>query len=810
MPLVDVAAEKHRMAMTSAWQLRHAVGRCSNQAAGRNPCTGWAGPSLRHLAPLFIIAVASLTCGVCAAQPAADSAALTIADQTDLASLIDLCVDRLNLNIEYDANAMRGQSVSLRLAAPLSADELWAMVNQLLAQRGFAVIRLPGTGVLSIVPVAQASERAGVELPDPAPSDLRAGYDNTLVRARHRPTKELLEIIKPLLSKSGGAAAALGDEGLMLVSDTRDRLDLVRAMLDAVDVPGPVVTIERVPLEHANAPTLVAALTATVDARNSLGTETLRGKLRPLPEEAAVVLVAPVNEVATWTALIKQFDLRQPLITRSYAPRYFAIEEVAKLVEQTARDASPRGAGDRWQLISDQLTGSVIVTATESEHDRIDELIDRLDSIPPAARQPIRTFQIKNRSVNEVLEVLNQLMQQGALESGEVQSGAAERAAGPVVNASQQTQRDVLPPAGSLGQPSQPVVPSPVLPADAVSGQPSRRDSASQPQRLGRAAASRDSTAGPGTVRPLLSLTADEATNTLIAVGEPRLLTQLDGLLRVLDVRQPQVMLEAMVISLNDADTLDLGVELQKIEISGSTIMSLSSIFGLGIPAATSAVLPNPTGSGFTGLALNPGDFSVLIRALQTLNDGRSLSMPKVLVNNNQDASLDAVLQQPFTSTNASTTVATTSFGGTQDAGTTITVKPQIATGDELVLTYSVALSSFVGESSDPNIPPPRQQNTVSSVVRIPDGYTIVVGGLELTTDSEAVSQIPLLGSIPVIGELFKSRSNSDSTTRFYVFIRAAILRHEDFEDLKYLSDRDAKLAEVDDGWPEVRPRLIR
>lgn len=303
-------------------------------------------------------------------------------------------------------------------------------------------------------------------------------------------------------------------------------------------------------------------------------------------------------------------------------------------------------------------------------------------------------------------------------------------------------------------------------------------------------------------------LTIDEGSNTLIAVGDSRTLAQIEALLKELDVRQPQVMLEVLLVSLSEGDTLDLGVQLEKLEMSGSTIISLSSLFGLGDTAGLTS-LPAP-GTGFTGVALDPGDFSIVLRALATINEGRSLNIPKVLVNNNQTATLDSVLQEPFLSTNASDTVATTSFSGTQDAGTQITVTPQIAAGDFLNLEYTVTLSAFVGDSSDPALPPPRQQNTLASVATIPDGYTIVVGGLEVLNDTEAVSRIPLLGEIPWLGEAFKNRSRTQSRNRFYVFIRPTVLRHDGFEDLKYLSDVAVTNAEIEDGWPEVKPRLIR
>jgi len=201
-----------------------------------------------------------------------------------------------------------------------------------------------------------------------------------------------------------------------------------------------------------------------------------------------------------------------------------------------------------------------------------------------------------------------------------------------------------------------------------------------------------------------------------------------------------------------------------------------------------------------------------VLRALEAITDGRSVSVPKVLVNNNQQGLLNSVNQQPITTTITSNTSTQTSFAGTADAGTIVTVKPSIAAGDHLVLEYNVEISAFVGESTAEGIPPPSVENSLQSVVSIPDGHTVVVGGLEIETEGESVSQVPFLGSIPLIGELFKNRSKSASRTRFFAFIKPTILRHERFEDLKYLTVAAADEANVDtsEDWPTVEPRLIR
>jgi general secretion pathway protein D len=184
--------------------------------------------------------------------------------------------------------------------------------------------------------------------------------------------------------------------------------------------------------------------------------------------------------------------------------------------------------------------------------------------------------------------------------------------------------------------------------------------------------------------------------------------------------------------------------------------------------------------------------------------------MPKVLVNNNQKATLDSVLQTPYVSTNASTTVATTSFGGTLDAGTQITVTPQITEGDQLLLEYSISLSSFTGAPSSPTLPPPRQENKLQSTVSVPDGYTVVVGGLEVKSESKGSTQVPLLGDIPLLGALFSNQSRTDSKTRFFVFLRTSVMRSTTFDNLRYASAQDLAVAKVDDGCPTLEPRLIR
>jgi general secretion pathway protein D len=94
--------------------------------------------------------------------------------------------------------------------------------------------------------------------------------------------------------------------------------------------------------------------------------------------------------------------------------------------------------------------------------------------------------------------------------------------------------------------------------------------------------------------------------------------------------------------------------------------------------------------------------------------------------------------------------------------------------------------------------------------VTVPDGYTVVVGGLEVTSESDTKSQIPILGDIPLLGTLFQSKRTDASKSRFFIFLHCSVMRATDFDDLKYASEADLAAAKLEDGFPRVEPRVIR
>jgi type II secretory pathway component GspD/PulD (secretin) len=741
------------------------------------------------LQPALVIAIVAsgmMSLALARAQPPRAQDSIAPASQLELSRLLDLASQRLSLRIDYDPSILKGQ-VTLRLPDAISDAELWALTNQLLAQRGFTTVRAPGAQTLSVVRAADAPQLARLESGTFGGSDAMvggAGFASLVIAPTRRSAKELADSVRPLLTKGIGTATPLGDSRLLVISDFAPRLLEIQSLLDRLDSPVAAMAVEEIVVRNVPPAALATSVMQVAQKRDQLAGEKPMGEVVASPSGTGVVLISPEAFAAGWRELISKFDQRESVESRNYVPRVFPARDVARLVEESIAGAPSADGGDgRWRLVVDELTGTLMVTATASQHAQIAALVERLDATEGGS-SPMRSFPIRNRPVGEMLATLSQLIDAGVLGSGDeagardaVRSGGAQRR---------------LRSFGDAGTSS------------SAGAQPAVSTTAVDPAREGTAMQESSRSTAP----TLLRLTADEATNTLIAIGEPRQLSQLETLLQMLDVRQPQVMLEAVLVSMTDTDALNLGIELEKLGNIGDAAYKIASLFGLSTSANGARSVADST--GFTGAVLNPGEFNVVVKALQAINKGRSLSNPKVLVTNNEQARFSSVLEQPFVRTDTTSNTATSSFGGSDSAGTTISVRPQIAQGDHLVLTYSINLSSFVGTPAAAGLPPPKQQNSVDSVATIPDGHVVVVGGLDLESESTSTSQIPLLGDVPLVGELFKSRSVGKSRTRFFVFIRASVLRHNNFEDLKFISAEDAATMRVPDGWPEVEPRVIR
>ena len=314
------------------------------------------------------------------------------------------------------------------------------------------------------------------------------------------------------------------------------------------------------------------------------------------------------------------------------------------------------------------------------------------------------------------------------------------------------------------------------------------------------------------------NVVADENTNSLIITATPDDYLEIRKVIGELDIRKPQVMIEAAILEVNAEENLEFGVEIATIDQAkngeyrffGGTQFGLSEIVDQdGVPVDTGGVPygRSPNFSDGVLMALNRGDFfsiPVLLKATQTQTNANVLSQPRVITNDNEEATLTFTRGEPtVTSTTTQTSTDRQGFGGYEDAGITFQITPHIASeagGEYLRLEVSLKVESFATRSPNApdEAPPPKNTREITGIVTIPNNSTIVIGGLTSTEATKVVKKIPLLADIPLIGELFKFQQTIQKQNNLYIFIRAFILRDDDFGDLREMSTRAIDKAEHD------------
>ena len=308
---------------------------------------------------------------------------------------------------------------------------------------------------------------------------------------------------------------------------------------------------------------------------------------------------------------------------------------------------------------------------------------------------------------------------------------------------------------------------------------------------------------------------ADTQTNAIVVNAPPKMMRSLMAIVDKLDIRRAQVLVEAIIVELISDQSAELGVT-WAIEGSGSnTPIGVTNFpdFGPGIVQIGSAAAggdgatagaSNLIGEGITiglGRISDSGvSFAAIARALAGDANTNIISTPSVVTTDNEEASLSVGQEVPFIGGSFTNTGGT---GGAvnpfqtiqrENVGVKLTITPQINEGDSLLLTISQEISS-IAQSVEGAADLITNERIVDTTVIVDDGDILVLGGLLEDTLRESDQRVPVLGSIPILGNLFRSRQTDKVKTNLMIFIRAKILRdasHTALEtDEKYRYIRD-------------------
>lgn len=707
---------------------------------------------------------------------------------SELDKLSELTAQFIGVSIQYNPAKIKG-TVRLAVRGQLSKAELWDVFNQVLMSQGFTTVLAGLPAVYQVVPVTEAPGISVVmNKADMAQVPFLPGYAVVVIELQHLGAEPTVKALGALFSNQVCQVRTLGPEhNKVVIAAPQPYILEARSMLERLDRPGVVPVVRLFRPQRTGPQTIQTAATSAWAAISRVGTLPRLAEVQVAPDGAQVVLIANGENMEQLVELVRNLDDSEPVEVRTYRPRFFGIDEVASLLQRllhSEQSTLPNGGAD---IVRDGLTGSLIIKATAAQHKRVDELLKSLDDAPANARRQIRSLTVKHRQADEVAKLISGLLGSASTPG----AGGAEGGASA---------------GGSQPQPTQ-------LPV--TGGQPNAGAAAATRPTAGGSTQAQVSTGGRDGD---LMLTADMVTNRLIVMGDPRVLDQVQSLLDQLDQRQPQVELEVILVTLSSRQNMELGVELVSMIQSNQVSGGVGSLFGLsqsvgGDPTNRTFGTAGPTGLG--GIVMQPGDFAGVLTALEQVTDARSIIRSRVVANNNTKSTVDGVEQQPLTSNNSTNTVSTTSVAGTTDAGTQISITPQISAADYVTITYTISQSTFLGEATTlangTVIPPAKRADNITSAATIPDGFVIGLGGLSNRTESQGESRIPLLGQIPLLGNLFKKSTETSTESRFFVFIRANVLRHAGFEDLRRMSDQRAKAVDLKDpDWPELKPELMK
>lgn len=775
----------------------------------------------------------------------------------ELTTLVDMLVKQLGINV-----AIKGSlSGSVSFNAPVSVpkDRFLRLITALLEQQNFTITKEEDTGFYLVHPLNEVGVGIGgdhattrvIPTPNVRPSALKSAIEAQFGGGGGGGGGPIMNPGNPgggITTGSGalGQAAYIDELGVIVMTGSSRKLDAVESMVkllldefnkakfhrfDLKFVAASVARERALQLigqagqsrnqggMNINAGGDPAAAMAVVTPGGRAATfDNLSDRLTIDPQGNALVFRGVPDEISKVREVLEAIDVPSTLTSTKY--------EVGLAAKQIADLARQRGLGEvttiastggrnsnRFQqgffggefndgsqrlnqrttasaggpvMVVDEDRGLIIYYATPEQQELLADLIKGINLDDDIV--VVKEYKLQYASAEKVAEIINGLLtnRTPAAESSLLPGSGSNS-----TNANNRFNRNTTQP---TQQPQQPV--------NVNLG----------PDFGGGSAASGTNDGGIGfSGGPNVFVLADKSNNQILVKAPARQQREFAQLIQKLDLRRPQVHIEAQLVAVTAGDDYRLAFETQLINANGTggiinTNFGLSS-FGTG--AGFNQAKNVATGlSGLTSAVIKSQYVPVVLNALASTTDTKILSKPSIMVNDNEKAKIERVDQQPTTQANQGTSTTTTSFAGYEDAGTDLEITPRIS-GNLVTLEIAANLSAFEGSGSG-GIPPPRNKAGISNkAVTVPSDMTVVIGGITLNTRTDSVRKVPLLGDIPLVGYLFRDTNKTERKTVLYIFITPRIINDPGFEDMRLLTSGPQQVVELDRDLPPIKPVLV-
>ncbi|HET6412180.1 MAG TPA: type II secretion system secretin GspD [Anaeromyxobacter sp.] len=651
-------------------------------------------------------------------------------------------------NFIYTDDVARGK-ITLLSKTSVTADEAYAAFLAALAANNITIYatgkyyklgRMPDSKKLPIPTMTGADSEA------PATEQIMT----KVIRLQSTDADLLRGVLGNFISPQGADIQSIPPDTL-IVTDTGLNIRRIEKMLETIDRPGGGDVIRVVQLRYATAKDVADKLNQIFQTQGANRSRRVYTLARPVPSPVTTPAAGPGAQPGT-------------------APP-----------PGSATDVSVS------KVIPDDRTNKLIIIADEKSFQRVEELIEQLD-VPTGGDGGVHVVFLKNATAEDLATTLSNLAQGQAKKAG-----ATPPAQAPVIRTGGMV---VRPPNAAPAPPG-----TEGATAELFSGE--------------------------------VKVTADKAQNALLIQASGSDYIAISRLIEKLDRPRRQVFVEGAILEVDIDNGLDIGVGAhafidvtvngkqgvlpivsqpgQVSSLSPASIVSLGG-FLTGFSGPTSGVLQSLAGVNLPSLGL-------LIRALESSSDVNVISTPHVLATDNEDSEITVGQNVPFqtgyfppgltsalntsttsgTATALGTTIGTTGVAGLaagierQDVELKLKMKPQINEGGNVRLTVEVQNEEI--SSTDPVLGPTTAKRTVKTQVITKDQSTIVIGGLIQDRVLHSVKKVPLLGSLPLLGGLFRETANTKQKTNLLIFLTPYIIR--DADDYRHIYEKKKK--EFDD-----------
>jgi type II secretory pathway component GspD/PulD (secretin) len=728
-------------------------------------------------------------------QPGADEIVLpAMSEPMELKALLTYLVETMNINLNIDPNL--SGSVVLNAPMVIKRDDLLTVVNTLLEQHSYTLTHDSLTGFYQVVPL----DKVGI------------GFEGVLATTRIIDTpnvkpSSLSNLIsiqfggQPPANPPGLQISYVDDLGFIIATGSARKVAAVADLVDRILQHRAQQERVAIDLKYISASAAKKRLMemAGADQQPNLGggemnqgglnipkLDNLEDRLIVSPQGNTIIFRGLPEEVEEIRALLAEVD-RPNLLD---AVRYFA----GTATTQIADLATSRGFGESAKfdpnnpqftvrpdgslapqeqitggsvIVVDEARGYLVYYGTPEQQAEMDELVKQFK---PENEVPVlRVYKLSNGDAEKVAEVIQGLLQNQA-----------------------PTGTGALLTTGTTQQPAMTDEGEIIMPEGEQTG----------------AEGQETFQGGEG-----VFVIADIANNQIIVKAPLKQQGEFANLIKKLDLRRPQVFVKAQIVAVTASDRFRLAFETQLINANGEGGV-VNTNFGLtNVPAGGGNILdPKVVGlglSGITGAVILNDYVPIVINALQRDVDARVVATPQLLVDDNEEASITSIEIQPTQVVSQGGDTTVTGTGEPAEAGTTLTITPHISDG-YIHAEIEITLSNFIGEPTSDGLPPPSQERTLTAgSVTIPNGMTIVVGGLTFENISDTILKVPLLGDIPLIKYLFRDTSKNSDRTTLYVFLTPQIMRDPNFVDLALISKGPQAAAEINPDIPELHPQII-